>query len=84
MPTFLTAVITDNVHGPASNIGNLYFASWIGFILSVILAFSSMKEMCVPEETPDPESESNIGESEKGEGENVVRNVDVEDESGEA
>ena len=43
-----------------------------------------MKEMWVPEETPDPESESNIGKSEKGEGENVVRNVDVEDESGEA
>jgi hypothetical protein len=81
------AVITDNVYGPASNVGNLYFASWIGFSLSVLLAFTSMKELCVSEETSQ-ESESNVSKSERGEAENVARNPDTgeqgDNESGEA
>ena len=81
------AVITDNVYGPASNIGNLYFASWIGFSLSVMLAFTSLKELFSPADSSSQESESNVDKSSKGEGENVVRQDvgdQVEGESGEA
>eukprot|EP01083_Nonionella_stella_P146746 461950_1 len=70
------AVITDTVHGPGSNIGNLYFASWIGFFLAVTLAFTSMKEsLATEDEDSSPESESNLSKSEresKGDAENVA------------
>lgn len=87
------AVITDTVHGPASNVGNLYFASWIGFYLAISLGFTTIKETFAPTPEPSPDSESNISKSEtrggKGDAENVapVRQDggdNVEGESGEA
>lgn len=52
------AYITD-VSGPGSNIGNLYFATWFGFGLAVLLTFSCFSEMIAPdivaEESQHPE-----------------------------
>ncbi len=50
------AYVTDS-SGPGSNVGNLYFATWFGFGLSVLLTFSSLKEMIAPEPVVEEESQ---------------------------
>lgn len=86
------AYITD-VTGPGSNIGNLYFSVWFGFGLSILLTFSSIKEMICPEPTGEETSQhpdvSKSGEvQEEGEqgpgkeaqrgGEEQLEEIDVE------
>jgi hypothetical protein len=83
---FLLAAITDNASGPGNTIGNLYFASWIGFGLTVLLFCTSMKEMVSPDEAESSEGEnaeseakdakgSSEAKSSKGDNRNVVQNV---------
>lgn len=80
------AAITDNASGPGNTIGNLYFASWIGFGLTVLLFCTSIKEMVSPDQAESSEGENveSEGKDVKGGGEvkpgkgnnrNVVQNV---------
>lgn len=43
------------ITGPGNDIGNLYFATWFGFGLSVLLTSSCFKEMFAPEPTEEPQ-----------------------------
>jgi hypothetical protein len=70
-----------------SNIGNLYFATWFGFGLAVLLTFSSFKDMVKPEDAASEESEHpevTKGGQQQGEGEaqrrgeGEMEEVDVE------
>eukprot|EP00558_Chaetoceros_sp_UNC1202_P008644 CAMPEP_0197246256 /NCGR_PEP_ID=MMETSP1429-20130617/10759_1 /TAXON_ID=49237 /ORGANISM="Chaetoceros sp., Strain UNC1202" /LENGTH=315 /DNA_ID=CAMNT_0042706875 /DNA_START=33 /DNA_END=980 /DNA_ORIENTATION=+ len=70
------AAITNSKYGPANTIGNLYFASWAGFLLSVLLTFTCVKERFGPEE-PDEETESQMGKSESKEGKGDVERQHV-------
>jgi len=64
------AYITD-ISGPGSNIGNLYFSTWIGFGISVLLTFSCFKEMITPEsaveESQHPDVSKTGAQQEEGE-----------------
>jgi len=42
------AYVTDS-SGPGSNVGNLYFSTWFGFGLAILLTFSCIKELVAPE-----------------------------------
>jgi hypothetical protein len=91
-----SAAITDNASGPGNTIGNMYFASWIGFGLTVLLFCTSFKEMVSPDEVESTEGENAESEAKgvkgggeakpaKGDDRNVVQNVgeQVEETPGE-
>jgi len=72
------AYVTDS-SGPGSNVGNLYFSTWFGFGLAILLTFSCIKELVAPEhlveesqhpsEVRKPAAESGGGGDGEGEGE---------------
>lgn len=79
--------------GPGGNVGNLYFATWFGFGLSLLLTFSCFREMIAPEPTEDesqhPEVNKTGAQHDEGEqeaqssaaqrgGEGDLEEIDVE------
>jgi hypothetical protein len=68
------AYITDAKNGPGGNIGNLYFSTWFGFGMSVLLTCSCLKLMFAPEEAPVTEEEGeNLGKTESKQGDVVAK-----------
>eukprot|EP01084_Bolivina_argentea_P220692 373976_1 len=56
------AVVTNNMSGPAGEIGNLYFACWFGFALSLFLTFTCIKGLLCPDEETGEEDGEEGGE----------------------
>lgn len=80
------AVVTNNMSGPAGEIGNLYFACWFGFALSLFLTFTCLKGLLCPEEETEEEdgeegaiarSESNRGSKDKKEEQVPVEEIEA-------
>jgi hypothetical protein len=41
----LNAIFATGVHGPAASVGNLYYASWIGFLLCLRICLGCLEEL---------------------------------------
>jgi len=75
------AYITE-VGGPGSNIGNLYFATWFGFSLAVLLTFSCFKEMIAPEPVAEESQHPEVNKTKPQQGEGEVQGQDTEAQRG--
>eukprot|EP01083_Nonionella_stella_P260201 887518_1 len=69
--------ITNNQRGPGGTIGNLYFASWFGFYLSVFLSFTCLNLLICPQDAEQEEEDEEVEGSGMGKSEGRSGKADV-------
>eukprot|EP00548_Thalassiothrix_antarctica_P010150 CAMPEP_0194163504 /NCGR_PEP_ID=MMETSP0152-20130528/80078_1 /TAXON_ID=1049557 /ORGANISM="Thalassiothrix antarctica, Strain L6-D1" /LENGTH=623 /DNA_ID=CAMNT_0038873503 /DNA_START=639 /DNA_END=2510 /DNA_ORIENTATION=- len=58
----LNAVFATGVQGPAATVGNLYYASWISFLLCLRISLGCLEQLCnIDEDTLEQSPQNNDG-----------------------
>lgn len=57
----LNAVVATAVHGPAATVGNLYYATWISFLLCLRICLGCLEELCNIEDVSQLQNPEPVG-----------------------